>query len=360
MTNGSQELTPPYPKGNASTATEEGDLETKIKKAIKIFGGDTSLTLAPIAAQFDTTGLYHFPQGAYSTIDYLLDRLYSRNAYLTVLLDTEVLSCEGTKSPYSLAIRSGPEKKLGTIRAKSVILCAGTIGTASIALNSGLQNIIPKVGKGLTDHEIWGARIAWDTPTSEKEPMKFQSEIKIGGKQALLNVAVNANTFLSRDVPISTNDTGKDVVNITLEFESPLSDDNEVLNLPTPDPVIRIQRSTADDNLQKKMRSLAKAIRNNLTGIESDDDGPPFGLAGFGIVAHEVGTMRIQAPLPNDKVPGKETYVVNDDLQVQDRPGMYACDLSVFPVSPAANPSLTLVALTMRLAEWLVNGKYPC
>ena len=360
MTNGSQDLANPYPKGNAATATEEGDLETKIKKAIKLFGGDTSLALAPIAAQFDTTGLYHFPQGAYSTIDYLLDRLYSRNAYLTVLLDTEVLSFEGTKSPYSLAIRSGPEKKLGNIRTKSVILCAGTIGTASIALNSGLQNIIPKVGKGLTDHEIWGARIAWDTPTSEKEPMKFQSEIKIGGKQALLNVAVNANTFLSRDVPISTNDTGKDVVNITLEFESPLSDDNEVLNLPTPDPVIRIQRSTADDNLQKKMRSLAKAIRNNLTGIESDDDGPPFGLAGFGIVAHEVGTMRIQAPLPNDKVPGKETYVVNDDLQVQDRPGMYACDLSVFPVSPAANPSLTLVALTMRLAEWLVNGKYPC
>ncbi|WP_347404152.1 GMC oxidoreductase [Nodosilinea sp. P-1105] len=32
---------------------------------------------------------------------------------------------------------------------------------------------------------------------------------------------------------------------------------------------------------------------------------------------------------------------------------LYACDLSVFLPSPAANPTLTLVALAIRLAEHL-------
>ena len=33
---------------------------------------------------------------------------------------------------------------------------------------------------------------------------------------------------------------------------------------------------------------------------------------------------------------------------------MYACDLSVFPYSPAANPTLTLAALSLRLSDHLV------
>jgi choline dehydrogenase-like flavoprotein len=32
---------------------------------------------------------------------------------------------------------------------------------------------------------------------------------------------------------------------------------------------------------------------------------------------------------------------------------LYACDLSVFPASPAANPTLTLAALAIRLADHL-------
>jgi choline dehydrogenase-like flavoprotein len=34
-------------------------------------------------------------------------------------------------------------------------------------------------------------------------------------------------------------------------------------------------------------------------------------------------------------------------------PRIYACDLSVFPTSPAANPTLTLAALAVRLADHL-------
>ena len=197
-----------------------------------------------------------------------------------------------------------------------------------------------------------------------KDPMKFQCEIEILGKPALLNVAVNANTFLSRDFatqhldssgtakagePSEPSDTSvRDVVNITLEFESPLSEGNEVLNIPTSGPTIRIKRDTADVEVQKAMQQLAKLIRNELFDYSSAE-GPRLALAAFGVVAHEVGTMRMQGPQGTKK----EKYVVDNDLQIQGRSGLYVCDLSVFPVSPAANPSLTLVALAIRLTDHL-------
>lgn len=150
MTNYSQDFSNIYPNG--VDIKEQGIVKTDLDGAIKDFynQAETSptATLAPIAAQFSSTGTYHFPQGAYSTVDHLLDQLYSRDAYLTVLLDTEVLSCEGTQSPYSLTVRSATNKQLHQIESNSVILCAGTIATASIALNSGLQKKLPKVVEG--------------------------------------------------------------------------------------------------------------------------------------------------------------------------------------------------------------------
>ena len=196
--------------------------------------------------------------------------------------------------------------------------------------------------------------------------MKFQSEIEIDKEPALLNVAVNANTFLSRDFAAfptqsldksgnvkassSSESSNNDMVNITLEFQSPLSEDNEVLSLPSSDPVIHIRRSTASADKKAMMQQLAKQTRQNFLGVSSEE-GPRFALAGFGVVAHEVGTMRIKGPKT------REDYVVDENLQVRGREKLYVCDLSVFPVSPAANPSLTLVALAIRLAEHLAPSK---
>ncbi len=71
----------------------------------------------------------------------------------------------------------------------------------------------------------------------------------------------------------------------------------------------------------------------------------PFCRARLGAAGHEVGTLR----LGNDA----EESVVDANLQVRGCPQLYVCDLSVFPTSPAANPSLTLGALAIRLADHL-------
>jgi choline dehydrogenase-like flavoprotein len=44
---------------------------------------------------------------------------------------------------------------------------------------------------------------------------------------------------------------------------------------------------------------------------------------------------------------------VDANLQLRGCKNLYVCDLSVFPSAPASNPSLTLAALAIRLADHL-------
>ena len=78
------------------------------------------------------------------------------------------------------------------------------------------------------------------------------------------------------------------------------------------------------------------------------------GFGSVGGVAHEVGTLRMERTKGKhvDKH-GKQEGVVNENLRFLGHQGIYACDLSVFPTSPAANPTLTLAALAIRLADHL-------
>jgi choline dehydrogenase-like flavoprotein len=68
--------------------------------------------------------------------------------------------------------------------------------------------------------------------------------------------------------------------------------------------------------------------------------------AKLGGVAHEVGTLRAAAD---------GSGVVDENLKFLAYDNLYACDNSVFPASPAANPSLTTAALALRLAAHLAE-----
>ncbi|PVF92537.1 hypothetical protein CPB86DRAFT_829931 [Serendipita vermifera] len=87
-------------------------------------------------------------------------------------------------------------------------------------------------------------------------------------------------------------------------------------------------------------------IKDVLNGVTPEPDAPRLSLLGCGIYAHEVGTMRMNGP--NNK-PG----VVDENLKVNGFSNLYACDLLVFPCSTPANPTRTLAALSLRLAEHL-------
>ncbi|GAW22622.1 hypothetical protein ANO14919_121640 [Xylariales sp. No.14919] len=93
------------------------------------------------------------------------------------------------------------------------------------------------------------------------------------------------------------------------------------------------------------MQLIAGAIENALSEKEITGPMPRITRGSFGAVAHEVGTMRMGKNV--------DESVVNENLQVHDPQNLFVGDLSVFPVSPSSNPTLTLAALSQRLGCYL-------
>jgi choline dehydrogenase-like flavoprotein len=70
---------------------------------------------------------------------------------------------------------------------------------------------------------------------------------------------------------------------------------------------------------------------------------PPEGLIGFGSNAHHMGTCRM----------GKDpaSSVVDADLRAHDVPNLFIVGSSVFPTGGPHQPTLTIAALSIRLAD---------
>jgi len=312
-----------------------------------------------------------------------------------------------------------------------VILSAGTLCTAQIALNSGLQVHNDLVGKGLSEHAVYAARYAMQRSAREPTaPLLLQTLININDTSALLTVTINYNFLLagSSHFPIhqylgckrersgtprlieledgelvfGRNANSFDTIAILIEYGAPLDDRNMVLNTGAPHPVIRFKREHTynDEDSLINMQILTTRIRNAvakhiifgmdedislLTAIEAiaaaqvkvdttDSGSTPGGddlqtlgelmkaisteltprpdLLGCGIYAHEVGTMRMDNPNAGNPITG----VVDENLKVHGFSNLHVCDLSVFPYSVESNPSITLAALSLRLAEHLSRG----
>jgi len=67
----------------------------------------------------------------------------------------------------------------------------------------------------------------------------------------------------------------------------------------------------------------------------------------YGTVHHAGGTLRMS---------DNHSGVVDETLKFEAYDNLYCCDVSVFPTIPAANPSLTLVALAQRLSDTLASA----
>ena len=300
-------------------------------------------------------------------------------------MPTEPLICFYVPSHVkSLVVRSTTDRQIYHIQAgkSSVILSAGTLGSAQIALRSGLQHRNPLVGKGLIDHEAWAMRCAQERPENASEqsrqPMLLQSMININNRRCLMSVTYNSNFFLGGSsrlsirqywdkngrerlsIPkgkslIKDEDTDFDTVAVFLEFHAELDDENEVLNLPSPDPVIRVKRPDphVDERFQLELQELCTKIRDSTLDLKTDlpdfVPAPRPSLLGIGVFSHEVGTLRMDGP--------KGSGVVDHNLKVHGFDNLHVCDLSVYPVSPPANPTRTLTAISMRLAKHLTSKK---
>jgi choline dehydrogenase-like flavoprotein/glycosidase len=362
---------------------------------------------APSAIQSATEGGSGIPAGMFSTADLLMESRLTevedsehRGQHLHINLHHRVVRLE-------LGERAGAEEarviahdlfedEEREFRARRVILAAGSIGSPVIALRSGLRDPSNLIGRGLTDHPIFYTHFAVpsDAPGGffrEGGSCKLLARHR-DGKRHPYNIVVEIGADLIHgryvDPDILAAQQAKNSKQMLCEvvflFDAPLVEDNGVslvqssevdeaalTNLDPPLdswPIIEMQRCTNADAYIPEIARIRDAIVDALGGKTLDEkilpdmdvivDGPdapnangatPAGKlnlrrAKLGAAGHELGTLRLG---------DSDAAVVDSNLKVRGYNNLYVCDLSIFPTAPAANPSLTLAALAMRLSDHL-------
>jgi choline dehydrogenase-like flavoprotein len=344
---------------------------------------------APVAVEYAGPTEWSVPAGIFSTADLLLeDALAVGNkdnpdwrAPLTVNLNHAVWNVN-IENGRATGVRCWDllNNQERTYRAKSVVISAGCLESAKIALASGIPN--NKIGRGIVDHPIYyrhfvippqnlqnlnmpSTRPPRNEPTSTKLLIRHQAaSLNNHAFDIILELGAQFNQGRIVDHDNIANDLaardGYLLCELVFQFYSPLIEANSVtLGTGNPNdhaaPVnVDMQRAEVPA-LLNEARGIATTIFQ-LFGAEpvlgEQNNWPDLQLADVGGVAHEVGTLRMPIRRPDGTV---EKGVLDQDLKFEGVEGLYACDNSVFPVSPAGNPSLTLVALARRLAKTIAT-----
>ncbi|PSB01386.1 GMC oxidoreductase [Merismopedia glauca] len=283
-----------------------------------------------------------------------------------------------------------------------VVIAAGSTESPKLINRSAVYQSLPdqiqkKVGFGLTDHPVTGESQAYVSSVGRngsRIQLSRQDHAKIifysrGNRDASghtiypFNIEMNINheywhlrnNDLS-DEPV-VDDTSKTRVDIKFSFGNCLDEENGIFSHAndnyTPD--IRFKRfSNLSDLLQSRFPALAgwskgeneffdllNHTRNRvfaefndvdfITGEYGGGSGRqwPFG---WGTVHHACGTLRMPWKANRNASFNNES-VVDEDLKVRGTAGLYICDMSVMPISTAANPVLALAGLALRLSSHL-------
>jgi choline dehydrogenase-like flavoprotein len=246
-----------------------------------------------------------------------------------------------------------------TFRAKRYVLAAGTIESAKLALLSGLADPNGKIGVGLTDHPILFLHFtvpAGSPLYNAADSAKTLSQHRDATLQAHpynllleLGADLNQGRYVDDDIFEQRRDRGDNMLcEVVFLLNTPLLQGNR-LRQDGPSfakPTLTMGRAAVPDDLRAELTTHTQWLLQALGGAPIGRADVGLTEADLGGVAHEVGTLQLA---------GDDSGVVDTNLRFLAYGNLYACDLSVFPTSPAANPSLTLAALALRLADHLTT-----
>jgi choline dehydrogenase-like flavoprotein len=236
-------------------------------------------------------------------------------------------------------------------RGKFIVVAAGSLESPRIAINSGLTDPGGKLGIGLTDHPAFFSATYNIPNNSAFGGSKRHAKVFLFKKTATFadhpfNVEVVVNPELwqvrnSDDDLVPFPNPSK--IKMTFSFASLLDDANRLSSPGLSQKLsVSVRRNSAGLPHFDAARAARNAILASLNIPFTADEG--MGYGNEGTVHHAGGTMRMS---------GNATGVVDTDLKFEAYDNLYCADPSVWPFIPAANPSLTLVALSLRLAEHL-------
>jgi choline dehydrogenase-like flavoprotein len=259
--------------------------------------------------------------------------------------------------------RNGTEERYS---ADVVVLAAGAINSAALLLRSandrnpnGLANSSDQVGRNYMAHNN-SAVIA---VSRERNPTTFQKTLGINDfyfasrdweypMGHLQMLGKSSAEMLRNDAPrLVPSMALKEVADRSLDFWLTSED------LPDPDNRVTVERdgqirlSYTTNNLEGHKRLTAK-LKSMLNEIGSDTFlipsavymGKRIPLAG---VAHQNGTLRFGSD--------PKTSVLDTNCKAHDLDNLYCVDAGFFASSSAVNPTLTIVANTLRVGDVLLS-----
>lgn len=294
--------------------------------------------------------------GVYSTADLLLSSLsYPGRAgreNLTINLGHMVTHLETASNQVTHVVCQDLQGNVTRrYRGKFIVLAAGSLESAKIALNSGLSDPNGKIGVGLTDHPAYfSARYTipngnpFAGPDRHAKVFLYKPDATFNDHPFNVEILINPEYwhFRNSDPDLRPNPIPS-MIEMKFVFASHLDDENFVRSRGIGQKLaVKVKRNQAGVQHFDAARDTRNAILASLGIPFTANEG--MGYGNEGTVHHAGGTLRMS---------GNGSGVVDPNLKFESYDNLYCADPSVWPFIPAANPVLTLVALTQRLAAHL-------
>lgn len=340
------------------------EVRNKFREVFSDLGLDYTHFDAPMAVQRTPASGNTIAAGMFSTADLLLESARTNSPVgsqnLTVRTHHQAVRVEPGSTCRVIA-RDLVTKEERSFRAKFVVVACGCLESARLLKRSQLGGDL--VGQGVTDHPIAFTHF-YIPPTSpfyeRRATVKQVSQpVEVAGQDrdsfnVLLELGADFNQgrFLDPEILQTHLQQRNMLCEIVFLFnrELRLTNSLEFQEDRAFRPLVRLRELHLNDHEDKRVQQIVDSVLSALGGVRIQS-----GMGGPGGVAHEVGSLRMAVGESN-RIPDRQSSlpgVVDSDCRLLDQHNIFACDLSVFPTSPAANPSLTLVALALRLSDHL-------
>lgn len=290
------------------------------------------------------------------TLNYLAVARNTGNAEIFPQHRVEQIRQSGKEFEVDVAVLDDEEViGQGSIRAKQVVVAAGTLGSTEVLLKSrekgGLKGLSPKLGHFFSGNGDFLIPKTVNTPRNLQP--KYGPSITVGAD------------FSNKENKIFIEDLGAipfvEGVIGTRKETAPQTDPYQLgyLGMGTDaangelrlhDGEVRVYWDPADSlPLYRQMTECLKELSQQLGGDYQEPAGyNPVTGAGT-ITAHPLGGCVI-ADRPEDGV-------CNPQGEVYGAPGLFVADGSIIPTALATNPSYTISALAERVAFWMTHGR---
>jgi choline dehydrogenase-like flavoprotein len=272
-------------------------------------------------------------------------------------------------------------KREEQVRARIVVVCCATVESARLLLNSrspqhpnGLANSNGVVGRYLSGHLLSGADIYLQelegVPPFNQDGATDHVYIPrynhLAGKKDYAGgwgIQVNFNGYMfpyhASRVPgygIAYKDRVRKMQPSYLMLGAfgkvearPQNyigvDPNRVDDYGIPIPTVHFRFSENDFALWRDNNRSVMEICSKLKG----EAFPSFGVTPAGFASHEVGTVRMGT--------NPKTSVLNSYCQAHDVKNLFVTDGSCFTSSSEKNPTLTIMALSLRTADYIKHQR---